>query len=443
MNRFIKKNIFLVGTLAISALCVLFLLVLAVMQYFEMSASIEKTNELRDRNAMLMRQQPPAVPENIKLIEKNIIGYSKAEAALKIYFGQPLYPALKSFCEVLKINPEELRKEFKKFYDEKGFNIDSNRQQVCRDFRDSQNGTAKPLWNREKWEEAMEQFIKAAEKTTEEKLSDHNYEEIFLSCLGLPRNMGGSDDSMRVFRSDMQKRIGEIFKTKGKEIDTLGINFFTKRPVEQIKDNKAFNDKKDRIAADKSNTRAAENTTNSSEAVSGINKADEIRHWEIICDLTHHLCKAQISTIEEISYCDLAGKNVNSCNYYTYTLVVTGSEKSVRNLLNSLTDAYKEHRVYVVRNLSIAKQEDQVQDIIDVANKRIGVSVAEEKTTLSTSNKKNPDFGGSDSEEKKIVVAEEYFKEEGKYSERVAGRSNIVTAAVTFDYVVYNIDVTK
>ena len=49
----------------------------------------------------------------------------------------------------------------------------------------------------------------------------------------------------------------------------------------------------------------------------------------------------------------------------------------------------------------------------------------------------------SSDEEKKVVVTEEYFKEEGKYSERVAGRSNIVTAAVTFDYVVYNIDVTK
>ena len=574
MERFIKKNLFLVGALGISALGVLVLLVLSVMQYFEMSESIEKTEELKERRDKLIRQRIPAVRENIGKLQEDIDGFSKLEEQVKIYFGQPLYPALEKFCdslswgksskelqslqkkfeniplvrkEIAKLNgqngqskltlsklralqtsfreeflaieanfreklqaieqeesaigkrqqenkakksdqkrlkklqeerdklakakedklkkfkkdaddfeklksqwdklyitPEKLRAQFAEFFkNDDNLNEKSNRQQVCRNFRDTQSKLpeADRLWNNDRWEEAMDIFIKEAQQTIEEKISDHNYEEIFLSSLGMPRNLGDSDDSMRVYRSDMQKRVGEMFKNDKSEIDVLGINFFVQRTVSAVKSNKDFNDNKDRVVSAKESSRQAGDSSNTAASGEGAaekkiaTKADEIRHWEIIADLTRRLCQAKVSSIEEITYSDLAGKENGSCSFYTYTLTVTGSEQSVRNLLNLLHNAYKEHRVYVVRNISVAKQEDQIQDIIDVANKRIGNTV-EENNTLSTSD-------STSGNQNKVAVAVDYYQEVDRYQECVAGRSNTVTATIVFDYVVYNVTVKK
>ena len=49
--------------------------------------------------------------------------------------------------------------------------------------------------------------------------------------------------------------------------------------------------------------------------------------------------------------------------------------------------------------------------------------------------------GGMDA--KQIAAQASYFKEEGKYPECVAGRSNIITASFVVDYVVYNGDTLK
>ena len=83
MNRFIKKNLFLVGVLGLSALGVLVLLVLSVVQYIEMSKYIQKTQDMRETNEKLMRQRPPAVQENIELIQQDIDGYAAAAENIK------------------------------------------------------------------------------------------------------------------------------------------------------------------------------------------------------------------------------------------------------------------------------------------------------------------------------------------------------------------------
>ena len=73
--RFIRKNIFLVGFVGVSILCVLVLLVLSVLQYFEMSASIEETDKLREQNEKLIRRRIPANPDNIDRVQQNVSGY--------------------------------------------------------------------------------------------------------------------------------------------------------------------------------------------------------------------------------------------------------------------------------------------------------------------------------------------------------------------------------
>ena len=138
MERFIKKNLFLVGALGISALGVLVLLVLSVMQYFEMSESIEKTEELKERRDKLIRQRIPAVRENIGKLQEDIDGFSKLEEQVKIYFGQPLYPALEKFCDSLSWgkSSKELQSLQKKFE-----NIPLVRKEIAK--LNGQNGQSK------------------------------------------------------------------------------------------------------------------------------------------------------------------------------------------------------------------------------------------------------------------------------------------------------------
>ena len=42
-----------------------------------------------------------------------------------------------------------------------------------------------------------------------------------------------------------------------------------------------------------------------------------------------------------------------------------------------------------------------------------------------------------------LAAAVDYYQEVDRYQECVAGRSNIVTASMVIDYVVYNVTVTK
>lgn len=457
--RFIKKNLFLVGFIGVSALCALVLLVFSVLQYFEMSESIEETNKLRDQNEKLIRRKIPAVPENIDRVQENINGYDKQEKLNSIYYGQPLYPALKSFCDKLKTTPEDLRENFKRYYADKKYAEKELRNTIYIDFRDSQgrgiNNQHAAIWNYEEninatpemeklplWEDAMDAFKAQAQLTTIEKIDNRNIEEIFLSSLGVPRNMDDSDNAMLSFRRYMSEKISAMYENKDENlyIDILGINFFRKNPVAALKSDKDFNDERDRKKVTENNSNKDNNSsgsnTNTEKATA--NKTDEIRHWDIVCDLSRRIVDAKVGTVEEMSYNDLAGKADGSCNVYTYTLSVTGSEESLRKLLNNLNKAYKDHRVYVVRNLSIHKQEDQIQDIIDFEKNRIGSTIQSNQMTASDS---GSSFAGNSSDNNKVTVEEEFFKEEHKTNECIAGRSNVVSATMVLDYVVYNVSV--
>ena len=167
--------------------------------------------------------------------------------------------------------------------------------------------------------------------------------------------------------------------------------------------------------------------------------ADVIRHWEIVADIAKRLQAAKVNSLEQLSYSNLTGRDANNCKFYTYTLGVGGSEKAIRELLNQLSAAYKENRVYVVRRFSMKKQEDQVQDIIDVAQGILSEKTEDASKLAIATDGMKPGEG-----EKKVIAAPpSFFKEEGKYPECVAGRSDKCYATIILDYVVYSGNILK
>ena len=472
MNRFIKKNLFLVGVLAISALGVLILLVLSITQYIEMSKYINRTEEMRKQNETLMRQKPPAVQENIALVQQDIKGYAAAVEDLKSYFGHPLYPALKKFAAELKLTPAELCEKFKAFW-EKEKDSQGPREQTYRRFRATCGAVVegdKKLWELGAWDEALDNFVEAAQKTTMETIDERNREEIFLSALGLPRNMGKNQARLDAFARDMQNKVIDLLTDKN-DITLLGV-YFTERPVPELRTNEDFEDQaggssagpEDGAMGGERKNRRASSASSDMMGPGGMgmgidgamgedeNKpepADTIRNWEIIGDLAQRMAKAKIDSVEEVSYSNLLGREENGCHYYTYSVSIVGGENEIRAFLNLLYDAYSDNRVYVVRNLSIEKQEDQVQDIIDVAQ-GILADKGEEDAKLTTRNDAAPMGGmsmtgsmGAPGMPQQQQTRAAYFKEEGKYGECVAGRSNVCAASLVLDYVVYSADILK
>ena len=519
MNRFIKKNLFLVGVLGLSALGIVILLVLSVMQYIEMSKYISKTAEMRQTNETLMRQRPPAVAANIALVQKDIDGFHAAANELKGYFGQPLMPAVKAFADELnaaarmalanelrridsnfkaleakvKANPaakaemaaylkakfednrgrfddekakasgslkkayeraenyyfmvknpqtpETLHRKMREFW-EREKATEGPREQMYRKFR-AEGGehreNERKFWTVEMWDAALEKFIPEAQKSTIEVIDERNLEEIFLSGLGLLRNMGKQQLRLEAFAREMQNKVVNMLASRN-DFSMLGV-YFEAKNVPEVPTNKAFVDLSGprREAEKSSSVTQSSGAAGEGEAKVTAEPADVIRHWEIVADLAKRLLAAKVNSLEQLSYSNMTGRDANNCKFYTYTLGVGGSEKSIRELLNRLSAAYKENRVYVVRRFSMKKQEDQIQDIIDVAQGILSDKTEEASKLAVSGDSMNPGEG-----EKKVIVAPPtYFKEEGKYPECVAGRSDKCYATIILDYVVYSGNILK
>ena len=105
MNRFIKKNLFLVGVLAISAACILILLGMSAVKFFEMSKyqseTQKMTEDLDDLNNR-MRTPIPPFKKNVKLVQEDTEGYKKLKDAIQGYFGNTLQSALTVFVVDLR-----------------------------------------------------------------------------------------------------------------------------------------------------------------------------------------------------------------------------------------------------------------------------------------------------------------------------------------------------
>ena len=100
MNRFIRKNLFLVGVLAISAVGVLILLGLSAVKFFEMNKYLSETEKMTQALEELnnrMRTPIPPFRKNVKLVQEDTEGYKNLKKGIQNYFGQVLYNALTVF----------------------------------------------------------------------------------------------------------------------------------------------------------------------------------------------------------------------------------------------------------------------------------------------------------------------------------------------------------
>ena len=443
MNNFIRKNTFLVGVLALSALGALALLVVAVMLHAEMSGYIQNTEDMAKKVRELRNQRPPAVRENIRKVQQNSEGYSQAAARLRLRFGQIYYPALAAF--VKKLDPktpegetnkvEYLQRLFREFWEEA--KKSQPRERAYLSFRNM--GLEKKLWTAEKWVDGMKSFREMAGEVTEEKIDDRNVEDIFLSSLGLVRTVNDQallDVYMRLLRVSMVELLAQ------NNVKLVGVYFNnTNLGIAPLTDNRAFQDFSRRAGAESENRRSSERSGGESASASSADLFPGImRNWEIMSDLVRRIAESKVDSLEKLNLENLEGRRQDDFTIFRYEIIVRGKPEAVRKLLNHLQDAYRDNRIYVVRNFSIWKLEDQAQDLMDMDEGLLAVAKAETDGLLDGGEASREGAEGSSrtASREQAAPVQNFFKEQGAYGEVVTGRNQFCEATMVVDYVIYS-----
>lgn len=305
------------------------------------------------------------------------------------------------------------------------------RQQTYRNFRLERGATLeqpansknKPvLWDTDMWNNAKAEFVKEAQKNMLEEIGEKNFEEIFLSSFGLPRDLAKNAILVEAHNNKMRDLVKSVLE-KG-NVFVANANFDqTQLPL--ITSNKGFVDSGNAGTTANATGGSSEGGVSSSTAILTADPADVVRNWEIIGDIAQHMITANIDSLEKFSYVNLAGDSSNgNFKKYTYVITVISRESQVRTFMHLLTDAYKNNRMYVIKRFSMQKQEDQIQDIIDYASGIIGKDdIADNKDNS------NSEYG------KNTQSKSAYFKETRNYPECIAGRSTLCRVTLVVDYV--------
>jgi len=443
MNNFIRKNTFLAGVLALSALGIVALLVVAVMLHAEMSGYIQITADMAKKVQDLRNQRPPAVRDNIRKVQQNTDGYSQAAAKLRLRFGQIYHPALVAFAKKLDLKMPEgetdrveyLQKLFREFWEEA--KKSQPRERAYLSFRNM--GIEKKLWSSAKWTESMKSFRELAGEATEEKIDERNVEDIFLSALGLVRTVN-DQALLDVYKRDLRFAMADLLAKNNVKL----VGVYLNNPnigIAPLTDNRAFNDFSRRTGTESETRRSVERSGGESSSASSAEQFPGImRSWEIMSDLVRRIAESKVESLEKLNLENLEGRRQDDFTIFRYEIIVRGTPDSIRKLLNNLQNAYRDNRIYVIRNFSIQKLEDQAQDLMDMDEGLLAVPQAETEGALDLGEPSREGADGSSrtAAQEKGAPAQSYFKETGNYGEVVTGRSQFCEADMVIDYVIYS-----
>jgi hypothetical protein len=340
MNKLIKKNIGLITALLITLVCSVVLMVMVFMEHGTMQRYITETEELKNNIRELIKQRPAPVEGNLNRIKIDTENYKKKFLDIRSNFGLIYNSAIIRFAETMEMKPDEFRKKFIDHW-EANKQSGATREQIYIMFKSG-------FKNTDKWDKAMRDFGVDAQKYTSEVVDENNVDEIFLDAFGLERNLGNSpvkcDAYMRNLRWKLLETFGEGFQF-GPTASFFSFDLKALPTKESI--------------------------------------ASNVRCWRIIDDLAKRIAKSGITQMETFEKGSLDGTIQGNYTYYRFTFTVRGDLSNIRRLIDNLYKAYKEHRIYIVRGISIVKLIDEVAPILMEAGAQVtGKSAQDENPDI-------------------------------------------------------------
>lgn len=393
MNDLIKKNLILAVVIVVTLVMALVMLYVVSRKYGDMKKSLAEVEKLRDEINELNKKQPAPVQENIDrvLADCKLIGGKTDE--LQAVFGKPYHLPLVAFVAALDEDSVFAFKEKWREYQKKKTAPGVRLSQVFMEFLGG--------YDRDKVEKGLIEFKRMAEARSVEVLSEANVGDVVMEGLGYPRAM--SPEACRTYIAQMQFAMVQMLRpseTKVEEHLVLldpGIEKFT------------FGEYDNRMPL----------------------PADVgyiVKNWKMIEDLAFRLKESRVERLIGFSRRgNLKGREENGYLIFSCDLEIESSLDSARDFLNSLQQAYVDHRVYLVRELELTKVSDEVGSVV--------ASVATTPSVRTPERRPPPGMGAGGG--RPPETAEAATVAESNYGHILIGQDRTVKIKLVFDYMIY------
>lgn len=370
----IKKNIVLFVVLGVA------LLVSIALGFFvfQVSVKMKKHQEAllvqKDRIKKLIEEKPSPLKGNLDAINLDIVQVQQKVQETHQIFGRPYRTAIQAFATALQVSEYSLYSKWRAIYE-----------------KEKRTGTSEQIflkfiseYDEQKIDSAINAFKSTIEKSTVEDLNQSNINQLIMEGLGLPRSM--SAEACKTYMSNMDLKMNNLLKSKDVGLG-LQINVPDKTSI--------FNIYGDNMPLP--------------EHISFI-----LKHYTILEDLIYRMKATGIKSINSLAKVTLEGTENRGFLRFSYKMQIVSSMDSIRDLINNLHDAYKDNRVYILRDISLKKAVDETKGLKDPS------SIVEKRAAPGEKGKKDK---GDDS-----------------YGVAVIGNSTDVIADIKIDYVIYVAD---
>ena len=424
-TKFIKKNIFMIIFMSVALVIVIALVIMVLSEHGSMKEYDSKKTELLKKINVILKQKYKPVKVNIIRIKSDISGYNKEIKKIQSKFGHPYSWALESFADKLGIDLNEFKAKFGEFWEsQKGL---ATRDLIFRRYKVRQFSEDFPKY-KSNWDEAMSAFMQEAQKATVEEISSTNVDGIFLAAVGKGRRFSDDPGRCQAFMQRMRFSM---------------IDYFAKKEVLCATTDFSFDDSKEPLDGD----------------IERIARA-----WEIISDLGKRIADAKVNpkkdALKLVSFSKrgLDGETDGDYTLYRFTFTVDGDLNTIRRVIQKLYEAYKENRVYALRNITLTRTVDNVEKIIEDSDKikeelNYDAGAKEDKAPeakgkvrldgkrFASSSKPKNALASQASLKKKLIKKEKKKilgpKDRG-YAKVIVGKRNIISAELEVDYIVFD-----
>jgi hypothetical protein len=142
------------------------------------------------------------------------------------------------------------------------------------------------------------------------------------------------------------------------------------------------------------------------------------KHLKLIEDLLFRLKGAKVKSLDAISKESLQGVVKSNYMIFTYNIKITGPIANIRKFMNSMLEAYKDNRIYVIKSVVLTSKED-VKSIVNSETKPAAIT-AKGRNRYHMEPEK-----------------EEVVEEPSQSGVPIIGINKTVTADIKFQYIIY------
>ena len=379
----IKKNIVLFVVLGVALLVSIVLVFFVFQVSMKMTKHQESLLTQKDKIKKLIEEKPSPLKGNLDAINADYALLQLKVQEIHQIFGKPYRSAIQAFAAALQVGENKTPSEYTLYSKWRAAYEKEKRAETPEQIFLKFIGE----YDEQKVDSAINAFKSTIEKSTVESLNQTNVNQLIIDGLGLPRTM--SAEACKTYMSNMDLKLNNLLKSKD-----VGLGL----PINVPEKSLIFNIYGDNMPLP--------------EHIGLI-----LKHYSLLEDLAYRMKVAGIKGINSLSKVTLEGTESRGFLTFSYKMQVIGSMDSIRALINTFQDAYKDNRIYIVRDISLKKEIDETKTIEGL---KVTVPIVDKKSALTDKSKKD--------------------KGDESYGVAVIGTSSDVVADIRIDYVMYVAD---